>query len=239
MLGILDGPANHVSAVGEHHHGYILVNPAPAEDVAGVAQVVLVSGGVPEDIAPILIAVIENVLGRVITNPVIDPANTDFDGISEGAGAVELHAVDVGNVLQDLGLNVRHLHVVFSARHDTPVNPSPALGADDPVNHWCDFVEHKRHLATVTQHLCVFWIPLEVVVVIRVHCHIEAIRGLLVLLVVVPLQQLPKLCAGLFTIKLMPVRGRKLVALAAGEYLVVALGAVLGPNIKHAPAPVG
>ena len=237
------GPLQHVAALWVHGDGHVLVHPARAEQVARIAQVRLHGHRVPEHIAPVLVLVIDDVLGGVVAHARVHPAHAHLHGVLKGARAVEGGAVHVADVLEHLGLHVGQLHVVLGTRQHAPVHARTPLRANEPVAHHGHLVEHQRHLAALLQHGRVGRVPLVAVVVVGVDGHLQAVLGLDLALAVVPAQELAQGLASLCLVQrvggpvLLPVQV-KLQRHIVQDALAHARAAVeAGLRLGHIPPP--
>ncbi|MNF70108.1 hypothetical protein D3C84_520080 [compost metagenome] len=167
----------------------IQVDPLVADHIPGVLDVVLGRGAVPQHVAPVLVAGVDRLLVVVVGNAVLDPSDTDLGHVFECTGAVERRAVDVGQVLQQLGFALGRLGVFLAAGQNAEVCAPPLLAADDPVDGLADHVVADRRLAAILQLVDVFLCPLVVVVVVLVNGLLNAVLILAIELALVEAKQ--------------------------------------------------
>src|SRR5207249_2438430 len=74
---------------------------------------------------------------------ILQPAQAGADAFLERRAAVELHAVGVADVLQDLRFGLCTLLVVLLARQHLEVDASALLGARHPLHHRLRLVERE------------------------------------------------------------------------------------------------
>ncbi|MNZ51015.1 hypothetical protein D3C78_688160 [compost metagenome] len=102
---------------------------------------------------------------------------------------MERRAVDVRQVLQELGFSLGRLGVFLAAWQNAEVCASALLATDNPVDGLADHVVADRRLAAVLQLVDVFLCPLVVVVVVLVNGLLNAVLVLAIELALVEAKQ--------------------------------------------------
>ena len=153
QAGIDNGILDLRFAAREKRLGHVHVHPFCAEDVSHVGAVQLGRCAVMQDIAPALVARIDNLAVVLVLRAILQPAKTHLDCVLEGARPAERQSVHVGQVFEQLCFNLGWLCVLFLARQDLVIHSPALLGAYHPVDRLrCDVIDNGR-LASVFELL--------------------------------------------------------------------------------------
>ena len=183
------GAANLVLPVGEHGDADVQVHPLLPEDIAGVRQVTFQRVAVVPDIAPRLVAAIQRIVGRVASNTIFEPAQAGHHRILESTRPGKAGLVDVADVLQHLRLDVRQVVAGLAAGEDMEVDARALFRAQDPVAGRLDLVVDQGRLPALLQFEGILVGILDAVVEILIDRLLVAIDGLLLALLVEPVEQ--------------------------------------------------